>query len=191
MRLLVKSESEGINGGILQRSRPNQDIFAESSTGILPVFWANGQSKNVVEGKLYSRTLTRQARVVLILLIFIGCALGGVFRHLGTSLIARLLGESFPWGTLIVNAVGSFLLGIVLGGGIRQMESWFSFDGVHAFAAIGFCGGLTTFSTFSLQTLSLVSESSWGKALANIVGSVALCVFCVVSGYALGEWLTQ
>jgi len=128
---------------------------------------------------------------VLILLTFIGCALGGVFRYLGTLWITRFFGEGFPWGTLVVNAVGSFLLGLVLGNGFVDKDVWLSSDGAYVFAALGFCGGLTTFSTFSLQTFSLVSDQAWGKALANIVGSVALCVFCVLSGYAMGEGFTQ
>ena len=128
---------------------------------------------------------------MLILLTFIGCALGGVFRYLGTLWITRFFGEGFPWGTLVVNAVGSFLLGLVLGNGFVDKDVWLSSDGAYVFAALGFCGGLTTFSTFSLQTFSLVSDQAWGKALANIVGSVALCVFCVLSGYAMGEGFTQ
>ena len=128
---------------------------------------------------------------MLILLTFIGCALGGVFRYLGTLLIARFFGEQFPWGTLVVNAVGSFLLSLVLGSGLSAKDVWLSSDSAYAFAALGFCGGLTTFSTFSLQTFSLVSDQAWGKALANILGSVLLCVFCVLSGYAMGEGLTQ
>ena len=128
---------------------------------------------------------------MLILLTFIGCALGGVFRYLGTLWITRFFGEGFPWGTLVVNAVGSFLLGLVLGNGFVDKDVWLSSDGAYVFAALGFCGGLTTFSTFSLQTFSLVSDQAWGKALANIVGSVALCVFCVLSGYSMGEGFTQ
>jgi CrcB protein len=128
---------------------------------------------------------------VLILLTFIGCALGGVFRYLGTLLITRFFGEGFPWGTLVVNAVGSFLLGLVLGSGLVAKDIWLSSDSTYVIAALGFCGGLTTFSTFSLQTFSLASDQAGGKALANIVGSVALCVFCVLSGYAMGEGLTQ
>ena len=140
---------------------------------------------------LYSRLLTRQARFVFILLIFIGCALGGVFRYLGALLIDRLLGEGFPWGTLVVNAGGSFLLGLFLGSGFVAKELWLFSNGAYALAALGFCGGLTTFSTFSLQTFSLISKQVWGKALANILVSVLLCVFCVLSGYATGEGLTQ
>ena len=128
---------------------------------------------------------------MFILLTFIGCALGGVLRYLGTLLIARFFGEGFPWGTLVVNAVGSFLLGLFLASGFIAKELWLSSNGAYAFAALGFCGGLTTFSTFSLQTFSLISKQARGKALANILGSVLLCVFCVLSGYAMGEGLTQ
>ncbi|MEC7281626.1 MAG: CrcB family protein [Verrucomicrobiota bacterium] len=128
---------------------------------------------------------------MLILLTFIGCALGGVFRYLGTLMIARFFGEGFPLGTLVVNAVGSFLLGLFLGSGFVAKELWLSSNDAYTFAALGFCGGLTTFSTFSLQTFSLISKQAWGKALANISGSVLLCVFCVFSGYAMGEGLSQ
>ncbi len=118
---------------------------------------------------------------MLLLLVAIGCALGGICRYLGMTMISRLLGERFPWGTFFVNALGSFLLGLVLGSGIATDE------GGRAFVAIGFCGGLTTFSTFSLQTFSLVTERAWERALANVVGSVLICVLCVVSGFAIGE----
>lgn len=128
---------------------------------------------------------------MLILLTFIGCALGGVLRYLGTLMIARFFGEVFPWGTLVINAVGSFLLGLFLGSGFVAKELWLSSNDAYTFAALGFCGGLTTFSTFSLQTFSLISKQAWGKALANILGSVLLCVFCVFSGYAMGEGLSQ
>ena len=114
-----------------------------------------------------------------------------MFRYLGTLLIARFFGEGFPWGTLVVNAVGSFLLGLFLGSGFGAKELWLYSNGAYAFAALGFCGGLTTFSTFSLQTFSLITKQAWGKAFANILGSVLLCVFCVFSGYAMGEGLSQ
>ena len=106
-------------------------------------------------------------------------------------MIARFFDEVFPWGTLVINAVGSLLLGLFLGSGFVAKELWLSSNGAYTFAALGFCGGLTTFSTFSLQTFSLISKQAWGKALANILGSVLLCVFCVFSGYAMGEGLSQ
>jgi fluoride exporter len=127
---------------------------------------------------------------VQFLLIAIGCALGGAVRYLGMTAVARLCGEAFPWGTLVVNAVGSFLLGLVLGAGILAGGDWLSFEGVDAFAAIGFCGGLTTFSTFSLQNMTLVSKQQWQRALGNMVGSVLLCLMCVVAGYAISKGLT-
>lgn len=128
---------------------------------------------------------------MFILLTFIGCALGGVFRYLGTLLIVRFFGDGFPWSTLVVNAAGSFLLGLFLGSGLLAKELWPYSNGAYAYTSLGFCGGLTTFSTFSLQTFSLISKQALGKAFANILGSVLLCVFCVLSGYAVGEWLTK
>jgi CrcB protein len=133
--------------------------------------------------------VSRQARVVLILLTVTGCALGGIFRYLGMTLITRLAGERFPWGTFIVNALGSFLLGLFIGGGTVS-DGFLGTANGQALVAVGFSGGLTTFSTFSLQTFSLVAEQAWGKALTNILGSVLICVVGVLSGYALGEgWM--
>lgn len=124
-----------------------------------------------------------QSRGVFIFFVAVGCALGGICRYLGMTAVSRLCGEAFPWGTLAVNAVGSFLLGLVLGVDLLGSEAF----EIHAFAAIGFCGGLTTFSTFSLQNLTLVSQQKWMPAAWNIFGSALLCVFCVLSGYAIGE----
>lgn len=104
--------------------------------------------------------------------------------------VTRIFGEAFPWGTLFVNALGSFLLGLLLGGGVTSADSWLSFEGAHAFAVVGFCGGLTTFSTFSLQTLTLVSSQQWGRVAANAFGSLALCALCVISGYAISEGIS-
>ena len=113
---------------------------------------------------------------MIILLTFIGCALGGVLRYLGTLLIARFFGEGFPWGTLVVNAVGSFLLGLFLGSGFIAKELWLSSNGAYAFAALGFCGGLTTFSTFACEFNAFVQREELGKAsayfFANNLGSI-------------------
>jgi fluoride exporter len=112
-----------------------------------------------------------------------GSALGGVARFWCSGVIARAFGETFPWGTLIVNVSGSLLIGIIaaLTGPDGRI-----FLGSTARLALmaGFCGGYTTFSSFSLQTLSLVQDGEWWLAGANIALSVVACLVAVWAGYA-------
>jgi len=93
-----------------------------------------------------------------------------------------LIGETFPWGTLIVNVVGSFIIGFfaTLTGPDGRI-----FVGTTArqFVMVGLCGGYTTFSSFSLQTLNLVSDGEWVQASFNIAGSVVLCLLAVWLGH--------
>lgn len=124
---------------------------------------------------------------MLLLFVMLGAALGGVFRYLVAGLVTRVCGEQFPWGTLGVNVLGSFLLGLLLGAGSLAQAGGPTGEAGFAFFGIGFCGGLTTFSTFSLQSFALVSGQAWGRSLANIVGGVLLCCLCVVGGYLIGE----
>lgn len=133
------------------------------------------------------RVLMGQARCVLFFLTALGCALGGVTRHLCITGMARLLGQEFPWGTLFVNVLGSFLLGLILGEGIVPTDGALAFERFHAFGAVGFCGGLTTFSTFSLQNLSLLSQRGKVAFTVNVLASVGLCLLVAVAGYALAE----
>ena len=116
--------------------------------------------------------------------IAIGSALGGMGRYFFSGVAARLIGETFPWGTLIVNVVGSFVIGFfaTLTGPDGRV-----FVGTNArqFVLVGFCGGYTTFSSFSLQTLSLMQDGEWAYAGFNIAVSVALCLAAVWAGYAL------
>ena len=124
---------------------------------------------------------------VLYLYVALGAALGGVCRYLGMSLVSRWAGESFPWGTLLVNLLGSFLLGAILGADVLVVEGGVGPTRLDAFAGVGFCGGLTTFSTFSLQNLSLLSKGERGKLAGNLVVTVGCCVLAAAGGYALME----
>ena len=124
---------------------------------------------------------------MLYLYVALGAALGGVCRYLGMSLVSRWAGESFPWGTLLVNLLGSFLLGAILGGDVLVADGNMGSARSEAFAGVGFCGGLTTFSTFSLQNLSLLSQRERGKLAGNLVATVGGCLLAVAGGYALLE----
>ena len=113
--------------------------------------------------------------------IAIGGALGSVARYWCAVVAARLFGETFPWGTLIVNIVGSFIIGFfatLTGPDGRFVAGTL----VRQFVMIGICGGYTTFSAFSIQTLDLIQNGEWLRAGANIVGSVVFCLIAVWLG---------
>lgn len=116
--------------------------------------------------------------------IAIGSAIGGAARYWCTGFAARLFSETFPWGTLLVNITGSLIIGFfaTLTGPDGRI---FVSSTTRQFIMIGLCGGYTTFSSFSLQTLNLVQDSEWLQAGGNIVGSVVLCLFAVWLGHIL------
>lgn len=116
--------------------------------------------------------------------IAIGSAIGGVARYWCSGVAARLIGETFPFGTLIVNIAGSLIIGFVatLTGPDGRV---FASTTARQFIMIGFCGGYTTFSSFSIQTLNLLNDGQWFYAAANIILSVALCLLAVWIGHAL------
>jgi CrcB protein len=120
--------------------------------------------------------------------IAIGSALGGIARFWCSGVAARLIGETFPWGTLIVNILGSFVIGFF---GTLTGPDGRVFVGTTArqFVMIGLCGGFTTFSSFSLQTLALMNDGEWAAAGGNIVGSVVLCLAAVWLGHILAASL--
>ena len=120
---------------------------------------------------------------MVILFVAMGCALGGICRYLGMTAVTKRWGDVFPWGTLVVNVVGSFLLGLVLGADLLSITSYEA----YACGAIAFSGALTTFSTFSLQTLTLVSQQQWKPAAYNIFGSALLCMICALGGYTISQ----
>ena len=115
------------------------------------------------------------------LMVGLGSALGGMARYAVALLFNSLLGETFPWATLFVNVTGSFTIGFFFaltsaGGRWPVSPEW------RLFVTTGICGGYTTFSSFSLQTLALLRDGEWLPAGLNIFGSLALCLAAVWGG---------
>ena len=96
--------------------------------------------------------------------------------------MAERFGETFPFGTLVVNIVGSTLIGAFSGLLLHAANERLS-AALQQLLTVGVCGGLTTFSSFSLQTYNLIVEGRWWSALANIALSTGLCLGCVAVGW--------
>jgi CrcB protein len=120
--------------------------------------------------------------------IFVGGGLGSLARWGVSLLIATKVGETFPWGTLVVNVSGSFVIGLfaTLTGPDGR---WLAPATFRQFFMLGICGGYTTFSSFSLQTLNLAEQGEWFRAAANSVLSVMLCLSGVWLGHILANTL--
>ena len=116
-------------------------------------------------------------------LVAAGSAIGGVARYYCTGLASRLISETFPWGTLLINVGGSLVIGV--------LAALATDDGAHPLVAhearlllmVGVCGGFTTFSSFSLETLNLARNGDWLAAGGYVIGSVVLCLAVVAAGY--------
>ncbi|HEY1876618.1 MAG TPA: fluoride efflux transporter CrcB, partial [Rhizomicrobium sp.] len=114
------------------------------------------------------------------LAVALGGALGTVGRYFISGVVANAFGETFPWGTLIINVTGSFVIGFFAT--LSAPDGRLMVSGTtRQFVMVGLCGGYTTFSSFSLQTLNLMRGGEWAPAAGNMVGSV---VFCMI-----GVWL--
>lgn len=122
--------------------------------------------------------------------VALGSALGGAGRYWCSGVVASRVGETFPWGTMTVNVVGSFAIGLfaVLSG---PDSRWLIPPEARQFVMVGLFGGFTTFSSFSLQTLALVNDGEWLAAAANILVTVILCMFGVWLGHSLGIQLNR
>lgn len=117
--------------------------------------------------------------------VALGSALGGVGRYWCAGAAAERLGHGFPWGTLLVNVLGSLLIGLVANLALPEGRMPLD-DTTRQFLMIGVFGGFTTFSSFSLQSLELMQDGEWFTAGAYILGSVFLCLLGVWLGHMLG-----
>ncbi len=124
------------------------------------------------------------------LYIALGGAIGSVSRAWLANAAVRALGPNFPWGTILINILGSFIIGFF--GALTTSDGRFTaHPDARAFVMIGICGGFTTFSSFSLQTLDLARDGKLGAAFANIALSVVLCLFAVTAGYMGAEAINR
>jgi len=122
--------------------------------------------------------------------VIAGSAVGGGLRYFFSGLVATHFGETFPWGTLFVNVTGSFIIGFfatLTGPDGRILVA----PTTRQFVMTGICGGYTTFSSFSLQTLNLARDEEWLYAGGNIVGSVTLCLVFVWLGHIAATAINQ
>lgn len=118
------------------------------------------------------------------ILICLGGAIGTALRYLTSGIAARWLGADFPYGTLIVNVVGSFLIGLIQQVGTATLLIP---DTTRLFLTVGIMGGLTTYSSFSYETVRLAQMGAWGQAWINVLVTTALCLGVCFLGIAAGR----
>lgn len=124
---------------------------------------------------------------MLLIYIALGGAAGALARFGLAGWVHSWAGETFPWGTLMVNLVGSLLLGLVF----RFLEGIAATAELRGLLTIGFLGAFTTFSTFSFETVSILQDGEWGRAAAYAIGSVFLGLVGVFAGFYLAAALLR
>jgi CrcB protein len=118
--------------------------------------------------------------------VAVGGAVGSLARFWLAAAMTALTGPRFPWGTLLINVMGSFVIGLVAALTMVPARVGMHPD-VRIFLMVGVCGGFTTFSAFSLQTLELLQGGAFWPAAGYIVGSVAFCLASVWAGWLIGR----
>ena len=120
--------------------------------------------------------------------ICLGGAIGTGLRYLTSSLAVRWLGVDFPYGTLIVNVVGSFLIGLIQQVGATSLLIP---ETTRLFLTVGIMGGLTTYSSFSYETLRLAQIGAWGQAWINVLVTTAVCLGVCFLGIVVGRLIVE
>ena len=122
-----------------------------------------------------------------VLVVALGGAIGTVARYFA-GLAAAPISGTLPWGTILINIAGSFLIGLV--GTLTLAHGRYPVpETARLFVMVGFCGGFTTFSSFSLQTLDLLRAGAMGRAAVNVAVSLLLCLAAVAVGHLAGAAL--
>jgi fluoride exporter len=143
--------------------------------------WRNGDHAGTIRREAAEMAAPMMSGLISVVL---GCALGGTARYFLSGVVARHVGETFPWGTLMVNVSGAFLIGI-FGALAQDHASLLAAPDPWLFAVTGFLGCYTTVSSFSLQTLALARDGEGGRAIGYVAISVALSIGAVGVGFAL------
>jgi CrcB protein len=123
---------------------------------------------------------------VRLLLICLGGALGTGLRYLISGIMVQWLGPAFPYGTLAVNVVGSLIIGVIQEVGTASLLIP---DTARLFLTVGLMGGLTTYSTFSYETVRLMENNAWHQAWINLVVTSTFCLAACFLGIAVGRVL--
>ncbi|MBR1695706.1 MAG: fluoride efflux transporter CrcB [Selenomonas sp.] len=124
------------------------------------------------------------------LYVFIGGGIGAVCRYFVTTMAGALLGGMFPWGTFTVNVLGSFLMGLVMGSLLPLAKSLQLLpESLRLLLTVGFLGGFTTFSSFSMETMTLLRGDSSLLAMMNILGNIVWGLAAVYAGWQLAMLL--
>ena len=120
------------------------------------------------------------------LIVFFGAGIGGVLRYWGSNYVYKFLPPTFPYGTLAVNILGSFIIGIVM---FYLDANELVNQDLRIFLTVGFCGGLTTFSTFSYETINFLKEKEFLFAGLNILSNVIITLLVLYTAYKLSKLL--
>jgi CrcB protein len=119
------------------------------------------------------------------ILVFAGGGVGAALRYWMQGVVYNRTGSAFPYGTLIVNVLGCFLIGLLM---ISLEERFLANPSLRLFLTIGILGGFTTFSSFSYETLALMRDGEFLPALSNVGFTVMACLLATWAGMRIGKW---